>query len=256
MLNPTSFGQRCCTLICTVMLSCIATASAWADSESDPFEPVNRAVFVFNDALDRAVLKPVSEVYTQVTPDPFERGVRNFFSNIGEVRNATNNLFQGKWKATLSSSGRFLINSTVGIGGLFDVATKIGLPVKREDFGQTLGRWGVPTGPYLVVPLVGPSTLRDGSGTLADVWLSPLQYTELNLYERGGLAALDGLQTRADLLSAEGLLRGDQYLVIREAYLSRREFDVNDGQVRSDRFLDNGNTEQSVDEEGFVDESF
>lgn len=225
----------------------LVTAQA---AENDPLEPMNRAIFVFNDALDQAVLKPISEVYNQFTPDPFERGVRNFFGNIGEIRNATNNLFQGKWRETATSSGRFLINTTVGIGGLFDVATKIGLPVEREDFGQTLGRWGVPTGPYLVIPVVGPSTIRDGSGTLADVWLSPLQYTDLTLVERGGLAALDGVQTRADLLASEGLLRGDQYLVIREAYLSKREYDVNDGRVQSDSFTDSEETE------GFVDETF
>ena len=226
----------------------LVTAQA---AENDPLEPMNRAIFVFNDALDQAVLKPISEVYNQFTPDPFERGVRNFFGNIGEIRNATNNLFQGKWRETATSSGRFLINTTVGIGGLFDVATKIGLPVEREDFGQTLGRWGVPTGPYLVIPVVGPSTFRDGSGTLADVWLSPLQYTDLTLIERGGLAALDGVQTRADLLASEGLLRGDQYLVIREAYLSKREYDVNDGRVQSDSFMDG-----EEETEGFVDETF
>ncbi|GGX50899.1 MlaA family lipoprotein [Saccharospirillum salsuginis] len=255
MLKWTQFPRRL-LVVCIVLSSPVGFNAAWAASDKDPLEPVNRAVFVFNDAIDQAVLKPVSEVYTQFTPDPFERGVRNFFGNIGEVRNATNNLFQGKWKATLSSSGRFMINTTVGIGGLFDVATKIGLPVEREDFGQTLGRWGVPTGPYLVVPIVGPSTLRDGSGTLADVWLSPLQYTELNVLERGGLAALDGIQTRADLLASEGLLSGDKYLVIREAYLSKREYDVQDGQSLSDSFIDSTDRKEDVDEEGFVDESF
>ena len=256
MLKRTRCPRHLLIVICIVLSGPAGSSVAWAASENDPLEPLNRTVFVFNDALDQAVLKPVSEVYTQFTPDPFERGVRNFFSNIGEVRNATNNLFQGKWKATLSSSGRFMINSTVGIGGLFDVATKIGLPVEREDFGQTLGRWGVPTGPYLVVPIVGPSTIRDGSGTLADVWLSPLQYTELNLLERGGLAALDGIQTRADLLSSEGLLSGDKYLVIREAYLSKREYEVQDGQGRSDRFIDSTSSDEGVDDEGFINESF
>lgn len=242
--------KRYLVALCLLLLGQGGIVAAYA-AENDPLEPMNRAVFVFNDALDQAVLKPISEVYNQFTPDPFERGVRNFFGNIGEIRNATNNLFQGKWRETATSSGRFLINTTVGIGGLFDVATKIGLPVEREDFGQTLGRWGVPTGPYLVVPIVGPSTIRDGTGTLADFWLSPLQYTDLTVVERGGLAGLDGVQTRADFLASEGLLGGDQYIAIREAYLSKREYDVHDGQMQSDSFIDS-----DEEAEGFVDETF
>ncbi|WP_051207395.1 MlaA family lipoprotein [Saccharospirillum impatiens] len=242
---------------------------AFAQSH-DPFESTNRVIYRVNDGLDQAVLRPLSVTYQTLTPDPMERGVRNFFQNIGEVRNATNNLLQGKWRATGSSSGRFLINSTVGLLGVFDVARHIGIDRQVEDFGQTLGVWGVGPGPYLVLPLLGPSNVRDSSGFLGDIWLSPLQYSQLNVLERSGLATLDGLQTRADLLGSDSLMRGDGYLVLREAYLSKRNYDVSDGKNVSDSFLDNpvgsASDEDFVDEGGFgtanepddnfVDESF
>lgn len=216
----------------------------------DPFEPVNRFTYRINYVLDQLVLKPVSAAYTQLTPAPVERGVRNFFSNVGEIRNVTNNLLQGKVRASVRSSGRFAINSTVGLLGIFDVAGPLGLELEREDFGQTLGVWGIGSGPYLVLPLLGPSNVRDSSGFLADFWLTPLRYTELEWYERAGLFTLDGLQTRADLIGSEGLLRGDAYLVLREAYLSQREHQVQDGNVRDDAFI-----RDDPDNGGFIDES-
>lgn len=223
----------------------------------DPFEPTNRFIYRVNDGLDQAVLRPLSVTYQTLTPDPMERGVRNFFQNIGEVRNATNNLLQGKWRATGSSTGRFLINSTVGLLGIFDVARHISIERKVEDLGQTLGVWGLGPGPYLVLPLLGPSNVRDSSGFLGDIWLSPLQYSDFNLLERGGLATLDGLQTRADLLASDSLIGGDSYLVLREAYLSKRNYDVSDGKNVSDSFLDNPTSSESdnnfVDEGGFGD---
>lgn len=228
-------------------------------SNHDPFESANRAIYRANDGLDQSILRPLSVTYTTLTPDPVERGVRNFFHNIGEVRNATNNLLQGKWSATGASGGRFLINSTVGILGLFDVARHIGIERKIEDFGQTLGYWGVGPGPYLVLPLLGPSSIRDSSGFLGDIWLSPLQYSELDLVQRTGLATLDALQTRADLLSSDNLMRGDSYLVLREAYLSIRRYDVADGRGVADAFLDDpadnvDRDDDEVDDDDFVDE--
>lgn len=230
----------------------IGLAVAAHAEETDPFEPVNRVVFTFNDALDQAVLRPVSQFYALVAPDPIERGVRNFFSNVGEVRNATNNLFQAKWGATLVSSGRFAINSTVGMLGVFDVAGPLGLSRTREDFGQTLGYWGVPSGPYLVIPLLGPSSVRDSTGKLTDFWFSPLRYTPLNITQRSSLTILDGLQTRADLLGTEHLFSGDSYLIVREAFLSKQAYDTADGRQQTDRFID----ERVQDEDGFLNESF
>jgi phospholipid-binding lipoprotein MlaA len=194
-------------------------------------------------------------VYQAVMPEFAERGVRNFFSNLGEVRNLVHNTLQGKLGGSARSTGRFLINSTVGIGGLFDVASKIGITQEREDLGQTLGAWGINSGPYLVLPILGPSTLRDGVGSVVDPFLSPMTYVELEVAERLGVSLTSGLQRRADLLSAEGLLSGDTYILYREAYLSKREFDVNDGQILRDDFLD-GDPLNSAGDEGFLDEDF
>lgn len=245
------------TLIQTVRiaasLSLLALTPLAAAQSHDPFESTNRVIYRVNDGLDQAVLRPLSVTYQTVTPDPMERGVRNFFQNIGEVRNATNNLLQGKWRETGSSTGRFLINSTVGLLGVFDVARHIGIERKVEDFGQTLGVWGLGPGPYLVLPLLGPSSVRDSSGFLGDIWLSPLQYSDFNLVERSGLATLDGLQTRADLLGSDRLMSGDGYLVLREAYLSKRNYDVSDGQNVSDSFLDEP-VGSSTSDDDFVDE--
>lgn len=246
------------TLIQTIRiaasLSLVALTPLAAAQSHDPFESTNRVIYRVNDGLDQAILRPLSVTYQTVTPDPMERGVRNFFQNIGEVRNATNNLLQGKWRATGSSTGRFLINSTVGLLGIFDVARHIGIDRKVEDFGQTLGVWGLGPGPYLVLPLLGPSSVRDSSGFLGDIWLSPLQYSNFNLVERSGLATLDGLQTRADLLGSDRLMSGDGYLVLREAYLSKRNYDVSDGKDVSDSFLDEPVGSSAADED-FVDES-
>lgn len=243
---------RCRLLLALLCLS--GPVLAENAPENDPFEPVNRAVFRFNNVLDDAVLKPVSKFYTFVAPDPVERGVRNFFANVGEIRNATNNLFQAKWRDTLTSSGRFAINSTVGVAGLFDVAGYIGLRAKREDFGQTLGYWGITSGPYLVLPLLGPSSVRDSTGKLTDLWLSPLRYTELTYAQRTGLVVLDGLQTRADLLGTENLFTGDSYLIIREAFMSKQAYDSANGGEMSDQFLDSQTGGEAEDE--FLDESF
>ena len=233
-----------------------ATASlpAYAAPE-DPFEPVNRVVFSFNDLLDTWLLRPTAVVYHALLPTFAENGVRNFFGNVGEVRNAVHNGLQGKFGGTLQSTERFLINSTVGLGGLFDVASKIGIPVQREDLGQTLGVWGLKSGPYLVLPLVGPSSVRDGFGVVVDPLLSPMLQVPLENGSRLGLALLAGVQTRADLLAAESLLMGDAYSQYRQVYLSKREYDVHDGVLAGDAFLDEGD-DFSDDEGVFVDEAF
>jgi phospholipid-binding lipoprotein MlaA len=221
----------------------------------DPFEPVNRVVFGFNDALDTWLLRPTAVVYHALLPTFAENGVRNFFGNIGEVRNAVHNGLQGKIGGTVQSTERFLINSTVGLGGLFDVASKIGIPVQREDLGQTLGVWGLKSGPYLVLPLVGPSSVRDGLGVVVDPLLSPMLQVPMESPPRLGFALLAGVQVRADLLAAESLLMGDAYSQYRQIYLSKREYDVYDGVLAGDAFLDEGD-DFSDDEGVFVDEAF
>ncbi len=224
-------------------------------SDDDPLEPVNRVVFTVNDTVDTVVLRPMAKVYQAVMPEFAERGVRNFFSNLGEVRNAVHNTLQGKLDGTARSTGRFLINTTVGIGGLFDVASKIGIDSAREDLGQTLGVWGLNSGPYLVLPILGPSSLRDGVGVVVDPFMSPLTYAPLDVPERLAVGLTSGLQTRADLLSAEGLLNGDKYTLYRQAYLSKREYDVNDGLILNDEFIDDDPVEVFEDED-FLDEAF
>ncbi len=224
-------------------------------SDDDPLEPVNRVVFTVNDTVDTVVLRPMAKVYQAVMPEFAERGVRNFFSNLGEVRNAVHNTLQGKLDGTARSTGRFLINTTVGIGGLFDVASKIGIDAAREDLGQTLGVWGLNSGPYLVLPILGPSSLRDGVGVVVDPFMSPLTYAPLEVPERLAVGLTSGLQTRADLLSAEGLLNGDKYTLYRQAYLSKREYDVNDGLILNDEFIDDDPVEMFEDED-FLDEAF
>ena len=230
-----------------------ATSPVYAASE-DPLEAVNRVTHGFNDILDRFLLKPVAQTYQFVMPEFAERGIRNVFTNLGEARNVVHNGLQGKGKGAVQSTSRFLINSTVGIGGLFDVATKLGMPVEREDLGQTLGHWGVGPGPYLVIPFFGPSSLRDSLGLIGDPALNPVTYAAVDTSVKTGVTLLSAVQTRADLISSEGLLSGDKYIIYRQAYLSTREFDVNDGQIKTDDFLDN-NTGFDEDDD-FLDEDF
>lgn len=244
---------RCFTRLALIVL--VGAGSALADVR-DPLEPVNRLVFSFNNGVDRVLVRPAARAYQWVVPDPMEQGVRNVFANLGEVRNASNNLLQGKWQRSAAATGRLAINSTVGLVGLFDVASHIGIEPVPEDFGQTLGYWGLGQGPYLVLPVLGPSSLRDGTGRAVDLFQNPLTYAELGLAERAAVTVVDGLQTRADLLASDGLFSGDTYPVIREAYFSMREFQVNDGEVRSDAFIDDDEGEEGFVDEGFIDESF
>jgi phospholipid-binding lipoprotein MlaA len=254
MVKRASNGIINTKLIIFVMVAYAAAPSSSYAAQNDPFESVNRVSHGFNEILDKFLLKPVALSYQFVMPEFAERGVRNVFSNLGEVRNVVHNGLQGKGKGVTLSTGRFLINSTVGIGGLFDIATKIGMPVEREDLGQTLGKWGLGPGPYLVVPFFGPSSLRDSFGLIGDPALSPINYSGISTVEKTGVALLSAVQTRADLIAAEGLLSGDKYIIYRQAYLSKREFDVNDGEIKTDDFFDDS---IGFDEEDdFLDEGF
>src|SRR5690554_898463 len=215
----------------------------------DPWEGFNRSVFTFNDTLDRAVLKPVARGYRWATPQPVQTGVGNFFSNLGEIRTTLNSLLQGKPGNAGRSTSRFLINSTVGIAGLWDVATPMGVSAEREDFGQTLGVWGVSEGPYLVLPLLGPSTVRDTGGLPLDMVTYPVYYVE-NDKVRYGLTALRIVDVRAGLLDQEELIQGDRYTFIRDAYLQRRRFEVSDGELGDDPFASD---DFDFDEADFAD---
>lgn len=221
-----------CLLWLLPLVGCAALPPNTQKDPRDPFERTNRATFAFNEALDRRVAKPIAQGYRRVTPDAVETGVSNFFSNAAYPTVLVNNLLQGKLKDALNDTGRLLLNTTLGLGGLLDPASAAGLARNDEDFGQTLGRWGVPGGPYVMLPLLGPYTLRDGFGSLADEFTEPRQYlsddsTRLSLW-----AAVQ-LEKRARLLDADALLAqaGDRYVLVRSAYLQRREYQVLDGDV-------------------------
>ena len=218
-----------------ILSSCSTTGS----SKNDPLEPMNRAIFQFNEVVDDNILEPVAKTYRYVTPDPIETGVSNFFSNLGEVSTIANDVFQFKFKQAGYDFIRFSLNTTIGVFGIFDVATSVGLKKNKEDFGQTLGYWGIPQGPYLVLPFFGASTFRDAPGLYADMQVSPVQ--QLDNEEALALNALNAISTRARLLRATKILdtaAKDKYIFIRESYLQKRESMVNDGDSQEDFEID------------------
>ena len=215
---------------CTVLAALPLAASA---AEEDPWESINRPIFRFNDTLDTYALKPVARGYQAVTPQFLEDGVHNVFSNIGEIGNLANNLLQGKLHDAGVDTSRLIFNTTFGLLGFFDVASKMGLQRSDEDFGQTLGAWGVGSGPYLVLPLLGPSSLRDAPARIPDSFLGPYPYID-HVPTRNVSRAVNVVDIRASLLSAEKLVTGDKYIFIRNAYLQNREFRVTDGEVVDD----------------------
>jgi len=214
----------------TLFLVFSLNAAADDRREIDPWEGFNRAMFSFNDTLDRYALKPAAQGYRTITPNIIETGVSNFFGNLSDVGSTLNNLLQLKGNAAGQGLARVVFNTTVGLGGIIDVATPMGLPQHSEDFGQTLGYWGVETGPYLVLPLLGPSNIRDGIGLIPDSMVDPVGEID-PIRTRNQLYGLRIIDTRASLLAAEQLLNGDRYTAMRDAYLQRREFLVNDGQA-------------------------
>jgi phospholipid-binding lipoprotein MlaA len=216
-----------------------ATVSGPADPR-DPWEGFNRGMYTFNNKLDNALLKPVAKGYRAITPNPVETGVTNFFANLGDIRILLNNLLQFKPLAALSDTCRLAINSTLGIGGLFDVATPLGLQKHDEDFGQTLGRWGIGSGPYLVLPFFGPSSPRDSFGQIVDYTAGPIHEVEDDS-ARYGLYALKAVNKRAQLLVVTDIIDEaalDPYIYTRDAWLQRRRSLVHDGDPPRDESAD------------------
>ncbi|NND68342.1 MAG: VacJ family lipoprotein [Halioglobus sp.] len=210
--------------------------AAAQEENKDPFEAVNRKIFAFNEALDGYFLRPVAKGYRFVTPDPMERGVSNFVFNILEFNTVINSALQGRAQDTVHSTGRLLINSTLGLGGLFDVATRIGLEPRTADFGQTLYTWGLGEGPFLMVPVLGPRTMRSGVGTVFDTYTSlPFLSGEGEL--SFGFTGVETIDIRAQLLKADELLSGDRYIFLRESYRQSREYFVTGGEI-DDSFSD------------------
>jgi phospholipid-binding lipoprotein MlaA len=204
--------------------------------DSDPWRGVNQKVHNFNDFADVELVRPVALGYRRITPGFFRTGVSNVFSNLDDVGDAINNGLQGKVGDGISDVTRVLINSTIGLAGLFDPATPLGLVDHEEDWGQTFAVWGVPAGPYFVIPGLGPSTVRDTASRFFDGAVNPLRYL-YPVRHRNTLFALRALQDRTDLLSVDGVVFGDKYIFYRDAYLQRREYLEKDGEV-DDPFAD------------------
>jgi phospholipid-binding lipoprotein MlaA len=225
-------------VLCLLAFSGCASAAPRTPDPRDPFERVNRGTFEFNQSLDKAVIRPVLRGYRKVTPKVVRTGIANFFSNAQYPIVIANNLLQGKFGPAANDTGRFLLNTTLGVGGLLDPATDAGLDRNNEDFGQTLGRWGVPPGPYVMVPFLGPYTLRDGLGGIVDDNAEPRSYFSADV--RWGLWAGGQLNRRASLTEAEAILdrSGDPYAFVRSAYLQRRQYLVTDGAVSDEPLVD------------------
>ncbi|PLW69003.1 hypothetical protein C0039_10315 [Pseudohalioglobus lutimaris] len=218
----------------------MATA-AEPERNPDPLEAINRPLFELNNKLDQYFLRPVAQGYDWVMPGFAKRGVGNMFANMYDFNSAINGVLQGRFVGAAQGGGRFLVNSTLGLAGLFDVATPMGIRPYRTDFGHTLAIWGFESGPYLMVPFFGPRTVRSGTGTVFDVYTSIPTYID-NVPVRNSLFGLELIDGRARLLQADELLSGDAYIFIRDAYLQQRETFVNDGVVQDD-FSDFGDEE-------------
>ena len=220
------------------LAGCATNPAQLTHAPQDPYEKFNRGVYKFNDALDRSVVKPVAKAYRNVAPQPVRTGFGNFIANLEMPRTMLNDLLQGKFHAGVSDFGRLLLNTTMGIGGFFDVASKAGIDHNDEDFGQTLGAWGVPPGPYLVLPLLGPSNLRDAPSKGVDTFSNPASYA--NTEASWGYWALSSLHKRYELLSLDPTLEKafDPYAFMRDAYLQNRAYKVSDGEVQEETLED------------------
>ena len=231
MKIPASLYRPALVLLLSMMVVLAGCATGEDRDPRDPIEPFNRAVFTFNDKLDRAIIKPLARGYNFIMPEPASRGVTNFFNNIADIQSALNNLLQLKIGRAFSDVGRVAINTTVGILGLIDVASNMNLPRYGEDFDQTLGVWGFGTGPYIVLPLIGPSSGRGTVGVVVDWFTDPITYISDDHW-RWGLRGLDLIDTRAGLLDASRVLEQaalDEYAFVRDAFLQRRQNQVYDG---------------------------
>jgi len=213
-------------LAAVLLAGCAATPS-----RVDPLEPWNRAMYSVHETVDTAVIKPVAQAYVRNTPDPVRTGVSNFFGNIDDLFSGINDVLQGKANGAGDAFGRVLLNSTFGIAGIFDLASMAGIPKDKNDFGLTFGKWGAPDGPYLFIPLFGPTTVRDGTGWLVRIYTSPIGYID-EWAVRWSLWGLGYLDTRAQLLDSETVLDTaalDKYRFLRNAYLRSRRYQLYEG---------------------------
>jgi phospholipid-binding lipoprotein MlaA len=224
----------CYLVLLSLLLLSGGCATVPEESSVDPFEPVNRAVFAFNDGLDKVALRPLAKGYAAITPTPMRRGIRNFFANLKDLTGALNASLQFRFAEAGRNSSRFLLNSTIGMLGFADFASDLGIAPYRTDFGHTLATWGVESGPYLMVPFFGPRTVRSGMGSMVDA-VSSVQW-QLDTNTRNALLGLEIIDNRAALINVDGLITGDRYIFVRDAYLQQREYLIN-GEIVDDFFL-------------------
>jgi phospholipid-binding lipoprotein MlaA len=227
-------------VVCGMALgACVALPPNSPRSPQDPWESWNRGVYKFNTVLDNAVAKPVATTYVKIVPSPIRIGVHNFFTNLDTPTVMINDALQGKFIAAANDLGRFVLNSTVGLAGFLDPASAAGLARNDEDFGQTLGKWGVHPGPFVELPVLGPSDLRDAPARLADTYTNPRQYIK-NDYIKYGLYLPDLTDRRAQLLPLDATLKNvfDPYAFVRDAYLQRRAYLVSDGKISESPLID------------------
>lgn len=242
-------------LSCVILMSGCASIPEEDRTDADPWEPLNRPIFSINRGFDKVTLKPLAKGYEKVLPSPVRKGVGNFFRNIATPGSIVNNFLQAKPKHGFTELARFVFNSTLGVGGIFDVATAGGIEAHREDFGQTAAVWGVPTGPYVMLPFLGPRTLRSAITMPLDVISSPLyHYDETSVRDK--LLILRVIELRARVLPAEKMLEEskDPYITLRESYLQHREFEIYDGSPpEDDEFFDEFLEEEYSEEESADD---
>lgn len=220
--------QLVVAMLVAALLGGCATTGA---NPADPAEPFNRAMFAFNQGVDKALLRPAAVGYEAVLPTPVRSGIANVFNNLGDLAIAANDLLQGKPADAVSDAARFMFNSTFGLLGIFDIASDMGLEKHEEDFGQTLGSWGVGPGPYLMLPLLGPRDLRDAAGLAVDMSADPVGHVA-HVPTRNTMTGIRLISDRAALLPADKIIEEaalDKYAYLRDAYLQRRRFLVFDG---------------------------
>jgi phospholipid-binding lipoprotein MlaA len=222
-------------MICIAMLLNVSVVFGEHADQDDPLEELNRIFYEVNfNLLDPIIVKPIAVIYDGFTPKLVRTGLRNFFSNLDEMPSMVNNVMQGKFSAAGNNAARFVLNSTFGLAGTIDVAKGAGIPAGDvEDFGQTLAVWGVPAGPYLMLPFFGPSTVRDAPSNFIDSLLDPFTYND-NLPVRVAVKGIDIIGLRADYLGVDDVISGDEYLFVRDVYLQNRDYVINDGAIEDD----------------------
>ena len=252
--------QQLRVALCGVIVLAIGALTGCGSMQTvepgDPWQNINRSFYRFNDGLDRRVFRPLAESYASVTPDPLRTSVTNFFDNVGYINVIFNDLLQGKFEHFFKDSGRFVVNSTLGLGGLFDPASGMGMPQRDEDLGQSFGTWGAGEGAYLMLPGLGPSSVRDAPDHVSSLLLNPLFY--VGSVVTIPLNILNTINTRANMLEESRILDEaalDPYAFIREAYRQRRDYLIHDGDPPSagfDAFIDADGTEDPGDDPGVL----